>query len=237
MGPEEVLRGWRDAEATTESRANCTRRDDGGRGGGGGRGDSQPAGGGGGGMALREEERVPTEAGTRGSRMSIWPSRPCRGDRGLNVLADVGRERTTSTSLPSPPPPPRRQAPPLSVGSASRHTGRVRSRWSWQRGRRQDRPGLWVRLPERQFPAESAVGPWARERLQCGQGDAWLRDLRACLPRALLGLLERRLIKFLDSGVQAARDPRQRDFVPLIATALSSLEGGGGGAQHMGPDP
>ena len=28
----------------------------------------------------------------RGSRMSLWPSRPCRGDRGPSVLADVSRE-------------------------------------------------------------------------------------------------------------------------------------------------
>ena len=178
--------GWRDAEATAESRADRSRRDEGG-GGGGKETANLP-----GGVTLREMERVPTEAGTRGSRMPLWPSRPCRGDRGPSVLADVGREKTSSTSMLSPP---HRQAPPLSVGSGSRHTGRVRSRWSWERGKQQDRPGLWggggVRLPERQFPAESAVGRWARERLQCGEWDAWLRDLRACLPRAPPGLLER----------------------------------------------
>ena len=45
--------------------------------------------------ALREAQTVPTEAGTRGSRMSIWPSWLCRGDRGPSVLADVGRVQPT----------------------------------------------------------------------------------------------------------------------------------------------
>ena len=81
-------------------------------------------------------------------------------------------------------------------------------------------------LPEGQFPAESVVGRWARERLQCGEWDAWLRDLRACLPRAPPGLLEPWLIQFLDWGVEAATDLRQPDFLPLIATALSSLDPG-----------
>ena len=83
-----------------------------------------------------------------------------------------------------------------------------------------------MRLPERQFPAESEVGRRAQERLQCSEWDAWLRDLRACLPRAPPGLLERHLIQFLDWGLEAARDLRQPDFLPLIATALSSLDSG-----------
>ena len=94
--------------------------------------------------------------------MSLWPSQLCRGDRDLSVLANARREKTSSTSMLSPPPP-HRQAPLLSVGSESRHTGRVRSRRSWERGKQQDRQGLWVRLPEQQFPAESEVGRWARE--------------------------------------------------------------------------
>ena len=48
----------------------------------------------------------------------------------------------------------------------------------------------------------------------------------ACLPSAPLGLLERRLIQFLDWGSEAARDLRQLDFQPLIATALSSSDSG-----------
>ena len=216
VGPEEVLGRWRDAEATAESHACRSRRDD-----GGGQGDSQPAGGCG---TERSGESV-TEAGTRGSWMSLWPSRPCKGDRGPSGLADVGRERTSSTSMLSPPPP-HRQAPPLSVGSGSRHTGRAELRRSWERGKQRGRPGLWVRLPDRQFPAESAVDRWAPERLQCGEWDAWLRDLRACLPRAPPCLLERRLSQFVDWGVEAARDLRQPDFLPLIATALSSLDSG-----------
>ena len=66
--------------------------------------------------------------------------------------------------------PPRLQAPLLSGGSELRHTGRVWSRWPWERGRQQARPGLWVRLPERQFPAVSEVGRWARDRW--GEWDA-----------------------------------------------------------------
>ena len=85
---------------------------------------------------------------------------------------------------------------------------------------------MWVWVLERQFPAESAVGRWARERLQWGEWDACMPDLRACLPRAPPGLLGRRLIQFLDLGVEAARDLRQPNFLPLIATAPSSLNSG-----------
>ena len=49
--------------------------------------------------------------------------------------------------------------------------------------------------------------------------------VHACLgPRRVL--LERRLIQSLDWGVEAARGLRQPDFLPLIATALSSLDSG-----------
>ena len=42
-----------------------------------------------------------------------------------------------------------------------------------------------------------------------------------------LGLLERRLIQFFtDWGMEAARDLRQPDFLPLITAALSSLDSG-----------
>ena len=82
---------------------------------------------------------------------------------------------------------------------------------------------MWVQLPERQFPAVSEVGRWAQERLWCGECDVWLRNLRACLPRALPGVLERRLIQFPEWGVEAARDLRQPDFLRLITAALSSL--------------
>ena len=145
------------------------------------------------------------------------------------ILALCVREKDRENVIDvdaEPPPPPRRQAPPLSVGFGSRHTGLVQSHRSWERGRQQDRPGLWVRLPERQFPAKSAVVRWAGERLRCSEWDAWVRDLRACLPRAPPGLLERRLIQFLDWRVKAGRDLRQPEFVPLIATALSSLDSG-----------
>ena len=152
-------------------------------------------------MDLRGVETVPSEAGTRGAWRSLRSSRPCTGDRGPSVPADVAKERASSTLMPSPPPT-RRQAPPPSVGSGSLHTGRVRSRRSWESGRRQDQLGFWVRLPERRFPAALAVsmGRWARERLRCGEWDAWLRELCTCLPRAPLGLLERRLIQFLEWG-------------------------------------
>ena len=60
---------------------------------------------------------------------------------------------------------------------------------SWERGNQQAHQGLWVRLPQRQFPAGSEVGRWARERLRCGEWDAWLRNPRACLPRAPAGVV------------------------------------------------
>ena len=183
VGSEEVLGGWRDAKAQTESGANRSRGDEGG---GGAR--RQPTREGGG-LALRKEERAPTEAGTRGSRMSLWPSRPCKGNRGPSVLADVGRQRKSSTSMLSPPPPPVGRhllypsAPDRGTPDGCRRVG-LRGGGG--------RPGLWVRLPERQLPAKSAMGRRARERLRCGEWDAWLRDLRACLPMAPPGLLERR---------------------------------------------
>ena len=97
-------------------------------------------------------------------------------------------------------------------------------RLSWEIGRQQTQQGLWVRLPERQFPAGLEVGPLGRERLRCGEWDVWLRNPHACLPSAPPGLLERRLIQFLDWGVQVARDLWQLDFLPLIIAALSSLD-------------
>ena len=75
-------------------------------------------------------------------------------------------------------------------------------------------------------PVGAAAGRWAGERLQCGEWDAWLRDLSACLPGAPPGLFERRLLQFFDRGVEVARDLRQPDFLTLIATALSSLDSG-----------
>ena len=60
--------------------------------------------------------------------------------------------------------------------------------------------------------------------MRCGEWDAWLRNLRACLPRAPPGLLERRLIHFVDSVVEVAGDLRQPDFLPFVTAALSSLD-------------
>ena len=113
-------------------------------------------------------------------------------------------------------------APPSS-GCASRHAEWVRSRPSWASGRPQARPGLWVRLPDRRFPAASGLGQWVRERLRTGEWDDWLCSLRACLPRAPPGLLERRLLQFLEWGREAARDLRQQDFLRVLALALSSF--------------
>ena len=62
-----------------------------------------------------------------------------------------------------------------------------------------------------------------RERLRTGEWDAWLCSLRACLPRAPPGLLERRLLQFLEWGREAARDLRQPDFLRVLAVALSSF--------------
>ena len=83
-----------------------------------------------------------------------------------------------------------------------------------------------MRLPERQFPAGWRwIGGFG---CACGAviGDEFLRNLRVCLPRAPPGLLERRLIQFVEWGVEAARDLRQPDFLPLISAALSSLDSG-----------
>ena len=95
VGPEEDLMGWRDAEGNGVPDAAVD-----GTTGGSKEMASLP-----GRVAMREVERVPTEAGTRGSRMSLWPSRLCRGDRDPSVLANAGREKTSSTSMLSPPPP------------------------------------------------------------------------------------------------------------------------------------
>ena len=62
-----------------------------------------------------------------------------------------------------------------------------------------------------------------RERLRTGEWDAWLCSLRACLPRAPPGLLERRLLQFLEWGSEAARDLRQPEFLRVLAVALSSF--------------
>ena len=80
-----------------------------------------------------------------------------------------------------------------------------------------------MRLPERRFPAASELGQWVRERLRTGEWDDWLCSLRACLPRAPPGLLERPLLQFLEWGREAARDLRQQDFLRVLAVALSSF--------------
>ena len=80
-----------------------------------------------------------------------------------------------------------------------------------------------MRLPERLFPAASELGQWVRERLRTGEWDDWLCSLRACLPRAPPGLLERRLLQLLEWGREAARDLRQQDFLRVLAVALSSF--------------
>ena len=45
-----------------------------------------------------------------------------------------------------------------------------------------------------------------------------------CLPGAQPGLLERRLLRFLEWGREAARDLREPDFLHIVALALSSLD-------------
>ena len=54
---------------------------------------------------------------------------------------------------------------------------------------------------------------------------AKIRAIGSHLP-APPGLLEQRLIQFPDWGVEAARDLRQPDFLPLITAAVSSLDSG-----------
>ena len=186
--PKEDLRGWRGAHTDAGSQAHRSRREDGRE-----QGDGQPAGAGGG------ESGRESPAGGRGARVPEVPLAFAALD-GLPGSEHAGErsEREDVIGLVLSPPPPRRQPPLLSVGSQLRHTGRVRSRQSREREKHQAWPSSWVQLPERQFPAASEVGRWDRERLRCGECDAWLRDLRACLPRAPLGLLERLLIQFPD---------------------------------------
>ena len=151
VGPEEVLRAWRDAKTAAESSADRGRQDD-----GAGRGESQPAGGGGpkrsGESPVRSgDARVPDVPLAVAAVQGRPGSERASGRREREDVIDVDAE---------PPPPP-------SVGTSSIRRlriaalGQVRSRRYWERGRQQDRPGLRVRLPERQFPAESAVGRWA----------------------------------------------------------------------------
>ena len=151
--------------------------------------------------------------GARGSRVPPWPLRPLRHARGLSGEVQNGDEATSSTSIP--PPPPLQRLPRPYDDSASRPIGRVRSRLFWATRRPPDQRGLLVRLPERQFPAESEVGWWVWEHLRCGDWDEWSGNLRVCLPRAPQGLLEGRLIQFLEWGGEAARDLRQPDFFTL----------------------
>ena len=80
-----------------------------------------------------------------------------------------------------------------------------------------------MQLPERRFPVESELGRWVREHLRFGEWDNWLDILRVCLPRAPLGLLERRLLPFLERELEASRGLRQLDFLHLISVALTSL--------------
>ena len=169
-----------------------------------------------GGLVERAVERVPPEAGTRGSRMSLWPFRVSRGHQGPSVQESAKREMTSSTWTLNPPPPVRRHlfypwAPNRGTQDGCGRVGLGKEE--------NNRPNQ-----ERQFSAASEVGRWARERLLCSEWDAWLRNLRACLPRAPPGLLERRLIQFLDGGVEAARDLQQPDFLPFITCTT--------GAQH-----
>ena len=86
----------------------------------------------------------------------------------------------------------------------------------------------WVQLPEPQLPAASEVET-RREgvrglRSTCGAVSGMrgcVICVHACLqPRRVC--LYRRLIQFLDWGVEAARDMQQPDFSPSIIAALSS---------------
>ena len=137
----------------------------------------------------REGESGQSPVGARVSRVPRRPLRLLRGAQGLSGEEETGEEATSFTSMPSPRPP--RQSPRPSGDSASRRTGRVRSRLFWARPTPQDQRGSWVRLPERQFPAGLEVGRWVQERLRCCDWDECRRNLRVCLPGALPGLLER----------------------------------------------
>ena len=181
-----------------------------------------------GGVAERAVERILPEAGARGSRMSLCPLQPSRDDQGPSVQESAKRETTSSTSTLSPPPPP----PSVGTSSIRRHrnaahkTGAVTSVLGKRKAASSAR---LVGSAARAAVSRCIVGRWVdvcsgAPAVRCGEWDAWLPNLCACLPRALPGLLERRLILFLDSGVEAARDLRQPDFLPFITAALSSLD-------------
>ena len=177
VGREEVLGGWRDAEAAAESSADRGRREDG----GGGGGDSQPTGGGGPGR----RGEIPVRSGDASVLDVPLAFAAVQGPLGSECAGGRReREDVIDVDAEPPPPPAHRQAPRPSVGSGSRHTGRVQSRRSWERGRQQDRSGLWVR-PSSSFPPSRQ---WVR-----GLGSACgvVSGMRGCVTSVQAGLRPR----------------------------------------------
>ena len=108
----------------------------------------------------------------------------------------------TSTSMLTPPPPPSVGTTPIRRLQIAAHRTSVVASVLGKR-----KAAGRVRLvAERQFPTVSEMGRLARERLRCGEWDAWLRNLHAFLPKARPSLLERRLIQFLDCGVVSCQN-------------------------------
>ena len=76
----------------------------------------------GGGVGPERSGDSPVPSGEARVQMFLWPSRQCRADWGPSVLADVGREKTSSTSMPTPPLPP-------SAGTSSICRLRIAAHW------------------------------------------------------------------------------------------------------------
>ena len=66
---------------------------------------------------------------------------------------------------------------------------------------------LGLCLPEWQFPASSTPGRWIREHLRSGDWDSWILRPGHCMPNVPRGLVERRLLKFMEWGSGGGEGP------------------------------
>ena len=120
-----------------------------------------------------------------------------------------------------PPPPSAATAPFRRLRIAAHGTGVWRLSWASARPRAQR--GLWMRCPSNDFQnGRSWIGECGGAYSQESGIAGWMSSVCAC--RAPSGLLERRLLQFLEWGHEATRDLRQLEFLRLITLALSSLD-------------